>query len=76
MSEKYIYLHGVMPAKHKSKYLSRMYWTKYSVGDSEWFENEEKFGKEKWQEMQKDIMQKFRDENPNKSSADKERRIK
>jgi hypothetical protein len=26
--------------------------------------------------MQKDIMQKFRDENPNKSSADKERRIK
>lgn len=76
MSEKHIYLHGVLPAKNKSKYLSRMYWTKYSLGAPEWFENEEKFGKENWQEMQKEIMQKFRDDNPNKSSADKERRIK
>ena len=76
MSENSIYLHGVMPAKNNSKYLSRMYWTKYSIGDPEWFENEEKFGKEKWKEMQEDIMQKFRDENPNKISAEKERRIK
>ena len=75
MSEKSIYLHGVMPAEHNSKYLSRMYWTKYSTGAQEWLENEERLGKEKWQEEWKDIMQKFRDENPNRNSADKERRI-
>ena len=76
MSEKSIYLHGVLPSYNNSKYLSRMYWTKYSVGAPEWFENEEKFGKEKWKEMQEGIMQKFRDEHPNRISADKERRIK
>jgi hypothetical protein len=76
MSENSIYLHGVMPATQNSKYLSRMYWTKYSSGAPEWFENEEKFGKAKWQEMQEEIMQKFRDENPNKIDADKERRIR
>jgi hypothetical protein len=75
MSEKSIYLHGVMPAEHNSKYLSRMYWTKYSTGSPEWLENEERLGKEKWQEEWKDIMQKFRDENPNRNNADKERRI-
>lgn len=75
MSENSIYLHGVMPAEHNSKYLSRMYWTKYSTGAQEWLENEERLGKEKWQEEWKDIMQKFRDENPNRNSADKERRI-
>jgi len=76
MSEKSIYLHGVMPAEHNSKYLSRMYWTKYSTGSPEWLENEKRLGKEKWQEEWKDIMQKFRDENPNRHNADKERRIK
>jgi len=76
MNEKSIYIHGVMPAKNKSKYLARMYWTKYSIGAPEWFENEEKFGKEKWYDMQHDIMEKFRNENPNKISAEKERRIK
>ena len=76
MSEDSIYLHGVMPVNNNSKYLSRMYWTKYSAGAPEWFENEEKFGKEKWQEMQQEIIQKFRDENPNRNNADKERRIK
>jgi hypothetical protein len=70
-----VYLHGVMPATGASKYLSRMYWMKYSVGDPEWFEKEKEFGKDVWSEMQPDIMQKFRDENPNKSNADKERRI-
>lgn len=76
MSENSIYLHGVMPATNNKKYLSRMYWTKYSVGAPEWFENEEKFGKEKWYDMQGEIMQRFRDENPNKFSTEKERRIK
>jgi hypothetical protein len=71
-----VYIHGVLPAKKESKYLARMYWTKYSVGDDEWFEKEKEFGKDAWRDMQPDIMQKFRDENPNKFSAEKERRIK
>ena len=71
-----VYLHGVMPAKGESKYLSRMYWMKYSLGDPEWFEKEKEFGKDVWAEMQPEIMQKFRDEHPNKISAEKERRIK
>ena len=75
MGENSVYLHGVMPAKNNSKYLARMYWTKYSKGDDAWFENENKFGKDVWASMQLDIMQKFRDENPNKISAEKERRI-
>ncbi len=75
MGEESIYLHGVMPIKDNAKYLSRMYWTKYSVGDDLWFEKEKEFGKDVWKSMQPDIMQKFRDENPNKISAEKERRI-
>jgi len=71
-----VYLHGVMPAKGTNKILSRMYWTKYSVGDDLWFKKEKEFGKEVWESMQPDIMQKFRDENPNKFSAENERRIK
>jgi len=71
-----VYIHGVMPARKTSKYLSRMYWMKYSLGDDEWFEKEKEFGKDVWESMQPDIMQKFRDEHPNKINADKERRIK
>jgi hypothetical protein len=65
-----------MPPLGANKYLSRMYWMKYSIGDPEWFKKEKEFGKEVWAEMQADIMQKFRDDNPNKDNADKERRIK
>ena len=61
-----IYIHGVMPAKGINKYLSRMYWMKYSAGDAEWFEKEKEFGKEVWAEMQLEIMRKFRNDNPNK----------
>ena len=71
-----VYIHGVMPAKGQSKYLSRMYWMKYSFGDPEWFKKQEEFGKDVWAGMQSDIMQKFKDDNPNKFNADKERRIK
>lgn len=71
-----VYIHGVMPASGESKYLARMYWMKYSVGDSEWFEKEKEFGKDVWSEMQPDIMKKFIDENPNKFSTETERRIK
>ena len=71
-----VYIHGVMPPVGTNKYLSRMYWMKYSIGDPEWFKKQEEFGKDVWAEMQSDIMQKFRDDNPNKFNADKERRIK
>jgi hypothetical protein len=49
---------------------------KYSLGSPDWFENEEKYGKEKWEEMQPGILESFRIANPNKWSAEKERRIK
>lgn len=71
-----VYLHGVLPPYKSSKYISRMYWMKYYPGDPEWFEKEKEFGKETWKDMQEDIMQKFRDEHPNKISTEKERRIK
>ena len=60
----------------ESKYLSRLYWMKYEPGDDLWFEKEEEFGKEVWESMQPDIMQKFRDDYPNKHSSEKEKRIK
>jgi hypothetical protein len=71
-----VYIHGVMPASGPSKYLCRMYWMKYHPGDPEWFEKEKEFGKDVWEKMQEDIMQKFRDDHPNKGNADKEKRIK
>jgi hypothetical protein len=76
MGENSIYIHGVMVAKGPSKYLSRMYWTKYSVGDDEWFEKEKEFGKEVWDEMQEEIIGKFRYENPNRSDSQGVKRIK
>jgi hypothetical protein len=71
-----VYLHGVMPAKGEKKYICRMYWMKYEMGDDQWFEKEAEFGKDVWKEMQPDIMQNFRDAHPNKMNADKEKRIK
>ena len=71
-----VFLHGVLAPKNSSKYLSRMYWMKYDIGEDEWFKKEKEFGKEVGESMQPDIMQKFRDEHPNKFSAEKETRIK
>jgi hypothetical protein len=71
-----VYLHGVMPAKGEKKYISRMYWMKYEIGEDEWFEKEAEFGKDVWKDMQTDIMEKFRKAHPNKMNADKEKRIK
>ena len=71
-----VYLHGVMTVTKEKKYICRMYWMKYDLGSDEWFEKEAEFGKDVWKEMQPDIMQKFGYDNPNKSNADKERRIK
>jgi len=71
-----VYLHGVLPAKNGHKYLSRMYLVKYEEGSSEWFENEEKFGKEVWASMQNDIMIKFNEDNPQKREIKDGVRIK
>ena len=71
-----VYLHGVMPVTKAKKYISRMYWMKYEIGDDEWFEKEAEFGKDVWKDMQPDIMQKFRKDHPNKMNADKEKRIR
>jgi len=64
-----VYLHGVLPAKNGHKYLSRMYLVKYEEGDNEWFENETKFGKDVWASMQDDIMEEFRQKNPQKNKV-------
>ena len=54
------YLHGVMPAYNKNKFLVRMYWQKYQKGTDEWYKKEQEFGKEVWASMQEDIKQEFR----------------
>jgi hypothetical protein len=76
MSEKFIYLHGVMPTKNNSKYLSRMYWMKYSTGEDLWFEKEKEFGQIVWDEMQEEIMTEFRIDNPNRIDTEGVNRLK
>lgn len=71
-----VYIHGVMPATGEKKYLSRMYWMRYEVGDPMWFKRESQYGKEEWAKEWSEIMEEFKKEYPNKQSADKERRIK
>jgi uncharacterized membrane protein YcgQ (UPF0703/DUF1980 family) len=38
-----------------------MYWQKYDLGDKEWFENEEKYGRDKWISMQGEIMAEYQE---------------
>jgi hypothetical protein len=54
-----VYLHGVMPATGKNKYLSRMYWRLYQDASPKWIENESKFGKEVWLGMQSEIEKEY-----------------
>jgi hypothetical protein len=61
-----VYLHGVFPSSGQEKYFSRMYWRKFSPGSPEWFEKEKEFGKDKWAEMQNDIMQEYVQTIPNR----------
>lgn len=55
-----VYLHGVKNSYKSEKYFTRLYWTKFNPGDDEWFENEEKYGKEEWKNMQESIMHEYR----------------
>jgi hypothetical protein len=61
------YLHGVMPSYNKNKYLARMYWQKYQTGTDQWYENEQKFGKETWAKMQPRLEQTFREQHPQRN---------
>jgi hypothetical protein len=65
-----VYLHGVMPTEKTNKYFSRMYLEKYYEGSPEWFENEEKYGKDVWQEMQEEIKAEFRKEHPQRNTIE------
>lgn len=71
-----VYIHGVLPPTGAKKYLSRMYWMKYEVGDKMWFKRESQYGKEEWAKEWSEIMEDFKKKYPNKQNADKERRIK
>jgi hypothetical protein len=71
-----VYIHGVLPPIGAKKYLSRMYWMKYEVGDKMWFKRESQYGKEEWAKEWSEIMEDFKKKYPNKQSADKERRIR
>ena len=62
-----VYLHGVMPTEKTNKYFSRMYLEKYYEGSPEWFENEKKYGKEVWQEMQEELRAEYRLVHPQRS---------
>lgn len=66
-----VYLHGVMPSYGENKYFSRMYVEKYYPGSDDWLQKEKEYGKDKWAEMQEDLRQKFRDENPPKAHLKK-----
>lgn len=63
----YAYLHGVMPAEGTHKYFARMYWQHYYPGSDQWFENEEKFGKDVWESMQPELEEQYRLANPKRN---------
>jgi hypothetical protein len=71
-----VYLHGVMPATREKKYINRMYWMKYCLGDQEWFEKEKEFGKDVWKEMQKGLIEEFESGLANKTDIGNARRIR
>ena len=70
------YLHGVMPAYKKNKYLARMYWQKYQRGSDDWYAKEKEFGKEVWAGMQKDLHEQFRKDHPQRNHIENAVRIK
>jgi hypothetical protein len=51
------YFHGVLPFTGNPRYLLRMFIMYNLKGSEEWFKNVEKFGKEKWAEMEKQRLQ-------------------
>jgi hypothetical protein len=70
------YLHGVMPAYNKNKFLARMYWQKYQKGTEEWYEKEKEFGKDVWASMQKELEEQFKLEHPQRGNIENGVRIR
>lgn len=68
-----VYLHGVLPTKKTNKYFSRMFWQKHYEGSKEWFENEKKYGRDKWLEMQPGLENQYRLSHPHKPQHNGER---
>ena len=69
------YLHAVMPAYNKNKFLSRMYWQKYQSGTDEWYKKEKEFGKDIWASMQPELEKEFRSKYPQRSEIENGVRI-
>lgn len=60
-----VYLHSVDPiTSGENKYFLRMFLFKYSQPSEEWKQKEKEFGKDVWSQMQEKIMEKFREQNP------------
>jgi len=53
LPEGHNYLHGVKRVKNKDKYLIRCFYQIPYAGHPHWLENEKKYGKEVWAEMEK-----------------------
>jgi hypothetical protein len=65
-----------MPTETTNKYFSRMYLELYHEGSAEWFENEKKYGKSVWADMQEDLRLEFRNNHPNRNTIEDGIRIK
>lgn len=70
------YLHGVMPAYNKNKFLARMYWQKYQKGTDEWYQKEKEFGKDVWASMQKELEEQFKLDHPQRGHIENGVRIR
>jgi hypothetical protein len=70
-----VYLHGVMSSKKTNKYFARAYWQHFYPGSDDWFENENKYGKNLWKIMQAEIEEKFRQEHPQRDHVSEGIRI-
>ena len=60
-----VYLHAVLGLNGgNNKYLSRMYWKKYSSGSSEWHDGINKYGKEEWKIIYDKMYKQYESEHP------------
>lgn len=62
LSDEGKYLHGVKAINKQDKYLIRCFYQKPYAGSKEWFDGEEKYGKEKWAKMEKERVDKEQSE--------------
>lgn len=62
LSDEGKYLHGVKAINKEDKYLVRCFYQKPYAGSKEWFEGEEKYGKDEWYRMEKERVDKEQSE--------------